>query len=81
VTKDGVSVSTPAWLLFTSNQFTFTITAVADIGTYTVTTTSEIPQVVPGTTVNRKITSTFDIVVVSDCTITNFTDRTISDMT
>jgi hypothetical protein len=81
VTKGGVSIATPTWLTFNSNQFSFTITAVADIGTYTVTTTSEIPQVDPGTGVNRKITSTFDIVVVSDCTISTITDRTIDDMT
>ena len=82
MTKNGVSIATPSWLTFTSNQFSFTITAVADIGTYKVSTTSEIPQVDPGTPgVNRKITSTFDIVVVSDCTITSFTDRKIDDMT
>ena len=66
MTKDGVSIATPTWLTFNSNQFSFIITAVADIGTYTVTTTSEIPQVDPGTGVNRIITSTFYIVVVSD---------------
>jgi len=82
VTKNGVSIATPSWLTFTSNQFSFTITAVADIGTYKVSTTSEIPQVDPGNPgFNRKITSTFDIVVVSDCTISTITDRTIDDMT
>jgi hypothetical protein len=81
VTKNTASVTTPSWLSFESNQFTFSITAVGDIGTYTVTTTSEIPQVDTSTGVNRKITSSFNIVVVSDCTITTITDRTINNMT
>jgi hypothetical protein len=56
-------------------------TAVADIGTYVVTTTSTIPQVDPGTGVNRIKTSSYTITVVSDCTISTITDRTVADMT
>jgi len=56
-------------------------TAVADIGTYVVTTTSTIPQIDPGTGSNRKITSSFTITVVSDCTITTLTDKVINNMT
>ena len=80
-TKDGSAIATPSWISFGSTQFTMTITAPADIGTYTVTTTSTIPQVDPVTSANRLITSTFNIVVVSDCTITTITDKTINDMT
>jgi hypothetical protein len=42
-TKNGSSISAPTWISFSSTQFTMTITAPADIGTYTVTTTSSIP--------------------------------------
>jgi hypothetical protein len=56
-------------------------TAVADIGTYVVTTTSTIPQVDPGTGVNRIKTSSYTVTVVSDCTISTITDRTVADMT
>ena len=56
-------------------------TAVADIGVYVVTTTSQIPQVDPGTGVNRVIVSSYTITVVSDCTISTITDQAVNDMT
>ena len=80
-TKGGVTITQPSWISFSSNQFKFTITAVSDIGTYTVTTTSSIPQIDPTTNVNRVISLSFNIVVVSDCTITTITSKTINDMT
>ena len=57
-----------------------TVTAVADIGLYEVTTTTEIPQVDPVTSANRVIDSVFTINVVSDCTITTISDDIINDM-
>jgi len=56
-------------------------TAVADIGVYVVTTTSQIPQVDPSTGVNRVIVSSYTITVVSDCTISTITDQAVNDMT
>ena len=50
-----------------------TVSAVPDIGLYEVTTTVSIPT--PLST-----TATFTINVVSDCTITTLTDKTISDI-
>jgi hypothetical protein len=81
-TKNGAAVATPTWLNFNGDTtFTMSATAVADIGVYVVTTTSEIPQVDPMTGVNRIKTSSFTINVVSDCTISTFVDRAVSDMT
>jgi hypothetical protein len=79
--KNGSPTTAPTWISFSGGQFTMTITAPADIGTYSVTTTSTIPQVDPSTSANRFITSTFNILVASDCTNTAITSKTINDMT
>lgn len=82
-TKDGSSIAKPSWLNFddATTSFTMSATAVADIGVYVVTTTSQIPQVDPGTGVNRVIVSSYTITVVSDCTISTITDQAVNDMT
>jgi hypothetical protein len=79
--KNGSPTTAPTWISFSGGQFTMTITAPADIGTYSVTTTSTIPQVDPSTGANRFIASTFNIVVASDCTNTAITSKAINDMT
>lgn len=82
-TKDGSSITKPAWLNFDNamTTYSFSISAPLDVGVYVVTATSEIPQVDPGTGVNRITVSSFIITVVSDCTITSLTDKVITDMT
>jgi hypothetical protein len=56
-------------------------TNVADIGTYVVTTTTTIPQINTSTGLNWSITTSFTITVLSDCTTTTLTTRTVNAMT
>ena len=55
-------------------------TAVADIGTYVITTTTTIPQLDPFTLLPRQLVTQYTITVVSDCTITTLTDKAITNM-
>lgn len=81
-TKNGSPIAQPAWINYSTatRDYSVTITSPADIGTYTVTTQSEIPQIDPGTGANRIITSSFTITVISDCSITSFEARVVTDM-
>lgn len=76
------AITCPTWLVWDVNtrKFTMIVTAVADIGLYEVTTTTEIPQLDPVTSANRVIDSVFSINVVSDCTISTISDNFINDM-
>lgn len=73
---------TPGWSTFddAATKYTFTITAPADIGVYTITSTATIPQVDPATTNNRFTSYDFVLTVQSDCVNTSLTTRVINNM-
>ena len=79
--KAGLTITQPSWISFsTVNQkFSATITAPADIGIYTITSTATIPQD-DGTGVNRSTSYSFTLTVQSDCVNTILTDKIIYAM-
>ena len=81
IEKAGSTV-TPGWSLFDNltTKFTFTITAPADIGVYSITSIATIPQVDPVTSANKFVSNNFTLTVQSDCVNTTITDKTITDM-
>jgi hypothetical protein len=79
--KAGLTIAQPSWISFaTVNQkFSATITAPADIGVYTITSTATIPQD-NGTGVNRSTNYSFTFTVQSDCVNTSLTNKNIIAM-
>jgi hypothetical protein len=79
--KAGLTIAQPSWISFaTVNQkFSATITALADIGVYTITSTATIPQE-ESMGVNRSTSYSFTLTVQSDCVNTILTDKIINAM-
>jgi hypothetical protein len=71
----------PGWLTFDASgtrKFTIAATLPADVGTYDVQTVSSITNI--DVTLVTSVTSTFNLVVVHDCTTTSLTSRVLNDM-
>jgi hypothetical protein len=72
----------PGWLTFDASgtrKFTIAATLPADVGTYVIQTVSSITNIA-GVTLVTSVTSSFNLVVVHDCTTTSLTSRVLNDM-
>ena len=79
--KAGLTIAQPSWISFSAvnQKFSATITALAEIGVYTITSTATIPQE-ESMGVNRSTSYSFTLTVQSDCVNTILTDRIINAM-